>query len=69
MTQEELDAIPSMGGIGYREETRDGKKVRIPYAEKSFALFDPVFVTGNDGRCWMVGTYKGIKYKSEVRPL
>lgn len=69
MNQIELDALPEIGGFGYRDEVRDGKPVRIPVLRPTFALFDPVVVTDNRGERWMVGTANGKTWKSKMPRL
>jgi hypothetical protein len=71
VTHEELDALPEVGGFGQREEMRDGRKVTIPVAERSFALFhgpdDPLSVEDRNGSVWMVGWAGGVRYKQRVQ--
>lgn len=69
MTQDELDALPIMGGIDERIEVRDGRKVVIPVMRKAFALFDPTVYTDANGARWMVGTHEGVMYRREMSRL
>ena len=54
MTLEEFNALPEIGSIGYREEIRDGRVVRIPVVHRDGAMFqkddDPLSIVDAEGR-------------------
>ncbi len=68
MTQQELDALPEVGGISQREEIIDGRKVVIPVIEGGamFQGLDDGVVVGNDGQRWMIGQVSGVRSKRRI---
>jgi hypothetical protein len=64
MTHAELMAIPEWPtGLGHRDIEVDGKRVRVPVAPPRVAMFDPMGVTDALGHQWLLGTYKGVRYR------
>lgn len=55
MTQDELDALPEIGGFDTQGVMRDGVLYAIPVARPNFVLGDMQFVTDVDGERWAVG--------------
>jgi len=70
MTQDELDALPENGGIGFRKQIIDGREVDVPFMRPALALFvrddDPAMVRDSDGNAWIVGWANGQRYKSRL---
>ena len=71
MTQKELDAIPENGGISYREEMQQGKRVLIPFMQPCKAMYQsqyvPMMVTDSQGVSWLIGYIDGVLHKSRLR--
>jgi hypothetical protein len=70
MTLEEFNALPEIGSIGYREEIRDGRVVRIPVVHRDGAMFqkddDPLSIVDAEGRWWMIGWLDGVRCKRRL---
>lgn len=66
MTQQELDSLPEMGGIG-EEPVPDRPGWVRPVVRPNFVLWshddDPIAVTDSQGLVWSIGWYNGVKYK------
>jgi hypothetical protein len=72
MTQQELDAIPEQSiDFGMREETIDGRTVRIPVAPRLGPLYqgenDVMFVRDVNGVAWTTGWDSGVLVKRRIR--
>lgn len=71
MTQAELDAIPEDGTFSFREEIRDGRRVRIPVLNCVGVLWteddEPCMVRDDAGDYWRVGWFNGTQYKRRMR--
>jgi len=72
MTHDELHALPDVTPrMGYAEEVRDGRRVRIPVMSHGHAgaLWqepdDPIVVDA-DGTRWMVGRLNGERVRREM---
>ena len=67
MTQDELNALPEDGGIGYETITLDGKTVMKPCIRQSHVLYqpdnEPMMVTDLYGHRWILGYYNGVLHK------
>lgn len=64
MTKAELDAIPEMGGFGYRD---NGDGTRTPFMQPRLALFqpkdEPFIVVDSEGQTWTLGYANGQRWK------
>ncbi len=68
MTNEELDALPEIGGIGQKEVIIDGRHVNIPILH-GMAIYqgsDEWYVTDTQGQHWMVGYIEGHRVKRKM---
>jgi hypothetical protein len=70
VTAEEILALPERGLIAYREEFRDGRKVRVPYAERAMVRYiapdDVIFATDANGHMWTPFTTESGTYRRRV---
>ena len=67
MTQQELDAIPEMGGLDYQDNS-DG--TRTPFMRETKVLYQPddesMMVTDSQGQSWMLGWVDKVRYKRRI---
>lgn len=69
MTQQELDALPEVGGMTFVKTD----KGLLPVALDTLALYqnwpdDPRMVTDQDGSRWLIGRRNGQLCKRKLRP-
>ncbi len=70
MTQQELDALPDVGGgFGMTTEIRDGQTVSVPRWQGFSGVMgmppqgQPMAVIGADGTRWRIGVVNGVLSK------
>jgi hypothetical protein len=71
VTQQELDALPTCGGFGQRQEIRDGKTVNVPVMDGYMGPLyqgpdDVMYVRDQHGDLWTTGWAGDVLYKRRI---